>query len=82
MRNLYEAMRRGKREANRTGKPLAILNLNAHSPLYVIRDWCDGIACAHSFVARVVPDSCDMLRMADTNESVSVRVLSDGTLAI
>lgn len=28
-----------QREANREGKPMAVLNLNVYSPLYVIRQW-------------------------------------------
>jgi antitoxin (DNA-binding transcriptional repressor) of toxin-antitoxin stability system len=33
-----------QRTANREGKSMAVLNLNSFSPLYVVRDWRDGLA--------------------------------------
>jgi hypothetical protein len=50
-----------QRTANREGKPMAVLNLNAFSPIYVVRDWHDrfanysGLAGHGELVARIDP---------------------------
>lgn len=51
-----------QRDADRTGKPLAILNLNRYNPLYVIRTWVPmfsvpAIAEKSGFVERINPKS-------------------------
>ena len=47
---------RAQRDADRTGKSLAILNLNTSSPLYVIRDWDERYADHPQLVMKVGPD--------------------------
>ena len=46
---------KAQQEADRTGRSLAVLNLNCFSPLYVIRDWDDRYANDQQLVARVHP---------------------------
>ncbi len=44
-----------QRTANREGKPMAVLNLNPFSPIYVVRDWDDRFTGAIDLVARIDP---------------------------
>jgi hypothetical protein len=41
--------------ANLEGKPMAILNLNQFSPLYVIRTWVDDMAGTRQLVCKIDP---------------------------
>jgi len=45
-----------KRDANNTGKPLVIYNLNRFNPLYVVRTDNPNAHLAPDFVERVYPD--------------------------
>ena len=47
-----------RREANRAGKPMAILNLNRFSALYVVRSLsaCPNIEARPEYVETVNPD--------------------------
>jgi hypothetical protein len=46
---------RAQHAANREGRPMAVLNLNSYSPLYVVRDWDDSFEGDRQLVARVEP---------------------------
>jgi hypothetical protein len=56
MNNLNQALALAKKEANRTGEPVAVYNLNPFGRLYVIREWKNGSASDRSLVARIVPE--------------------------
>lgn len=45
--------------ADREQRTVAILNLNPYSPLYVIRDYVDGMEGRPSFVAKVQPQGAE-----------------------
>jgi hypothetical protein len=42
-----------QRDANREGRPMAVLNLNPYSPLYVIREWDQRYEGSRELIARV-----------------------------
>lgn len=44
-----------QRDANNTGRSMAILNLNAMSHLYVYRDWDDRLIGSRELVMRINP---------------------------
>jgi hypothetical protein len=44
MKSKQDVIALAQRTANREGKPMAVLNLNSFSPIYVVRDWRDGFA--------------------------------------
>jgi hypothetical protein len=41
MKSKQDVIALAQRTANREGKAMAVLNLNAFSPIYVVRDWND-----------------------------------------
>ena len=61
MTSKQDAIALAQRTANREGKPMAVLNLNSFSPIYVVRDWHDrfanysGLAGQRELVARIDP---------------------------
>ena len=57
MTQLEQIKARAQSDANREGKPLAILNLNPYAPLYVIRGWDDRYETIghRDFVAKIEP---------------------------
>lgn len=57
MNNLQAIRRRAQAQADRESRPLAILNLNSFSPLYVIRAADAGIETARGFVEIVRPQA-------------------------
>lgn len=46
-----------QRQADDTGKAMAVLNLNMFSPLYVCRTWDDRFSNDRQLVAKVEPQS-------------------------
>jgi hypothetical protein len=50
-----DAIALAQRTANREGKPMAVLNLNAFSPIYVVRDWDNRFNGQRELVVRVDP---------------------------
>lgn len=59
MNSLEKIKTRAQGDANREGKPAAILNLNQFQPLYVIRAWDDRYIGDRQLVARVTPATID-----------------------
>lgn len=55
MATLDQTLQSAQRAANRERKPMAVLNLNPFSPLYVVRDWDDRYTGDKVLVARVEP---------------------------
>jgi hypothetical protein len=54
-----QIMQKAQQTANQLNKPVAVLNLNQFSPLYVIREWDDRYIGDKSLVGRVVPATID-----------------------
>jgi hypothetical protein len=50
-----DVIQQAQRTANREGKPMAVLNLNVFSPLYVIRDWDNRFNGQRELVVRIDP---------------------------
>ena len=50
-----QIMKRAQLDANREGKPMAVLNLNPYAPMYVIREWSDRYEGNRDLVAKVTP---------------------------
>ena len=55
MNKLEQLKRRAQEQANINSRPMAILNLNQYSPLYVIRLWDDSFQGTRELVARLDP---------------------------
>lgn len=53
------AIQRAQDAANRANSPMAVLNLNPISPLYVVRDWDDRFIGSRDLVARITPATID-----------------------
>lgn len=49
-------IRKAQETANRERRAIAVLNLNRYSPLYVMRNWEEGLEKVGGFVAKVVPE--------------------------
>lgn len=52
---LEQVKGRAQFAANLEQKPMAVLNLNQFSPLYVIRDWDDRMADSRQLVCKIEP---------------------------
>lgn len=51
------AIIQAKAAANREGKPMAILNLNPYSPLFVVREWNDKFEGSRDLLMKIYPDT-------------------------
>jgi hypothetical protein len=56
---LARAWLAAQREANREGKPIALLNLNPYSPLYVRRDYDPRMDSMKELVRVAYPSTVD-----------------------
>ena len=64
---LRRAFEIAARWAKQEGRPMAVLNLNRMSGLYVTRAWDDSMEGSHELVAKVLPLEV-MLRTAETGK--------------
>jgi hypothetical protein len=55
MKSKQATIELAQRTANREGKPMAVLNLNSFSPIYVVRDWHDRLNGHRELVTRIDP---------------------------
>lgn len=56
MTKLEAIERKAQQEANRSNKPMAVLNLNPFGGLFVIREWDDRYLGHRDLVTRICPD--------------------------
>jgi len=55
MSKLERTLACAQRDADRERRPMAVLNVNQFSPLYVVRDWDDRFEGDRQLVQRVDP---------------------------